>query len=135
VWEPGNWSPPAKRTLASASLSPLPTPVSSKLNAEALALALEPRRDGAPIVVGRSGCDFVINDGTVSVKHLAFAYDGYRWTVADLASRNGSQLDGLRLGEKPEPLFNGAELMIGTVRLSYYLTGGMFERLTSKLKR
>lgn len=130
VWEPGGWSPPAKTTLAGQSLtSPLKVPART-LSGEALALALEPKRDGSPIIVGRANCDFEVNDGTVSVKHLAFVYDGYRWTVADLGSRNGSKLDGVRLSEKHVPVFNGAEVTIGKVRLTYYLPSGMHERLT-----
>jgi pSer/pThr/pTyr-binding forkhead associated (FHA) protein len=82
------------------------------------------------VVIGRAQSDFDVNDATVSLKHLTLADDGYRWTVADLNSRNGSKLDGLRLGEKHEPLFNGAEIAIGSVRLTYYLPNGMFERLT-----
>ncbi len=134
VWEPGGWSPPAKTTLAGGTLNaPLSMPPKTpgkSLSGEALALALEPKRDGSPIIVGRANCDFEVNDGTVSLKHLAFVYDGYRWTVADLGSRNGSKLDGLKLGEKHEPIFNGAEVAIGIVRLTYYLPNGMFERLT-----
>ena len=131
VWEPGaGWNPPAKTTLAGA-MKAVPTR-GATLSGEALAVALEPRKDGQPIVVGRSDCDFVVNDGTVSLRHLQFIYDGYRWTVADLASRNGSKLDGLKLGEKAEPLFNGAELVIGSVNLTYYLPNGMHERLNLK---
>ena len=130
VWEPGGWSPPAKTTLAGGTLNAPPKAPARSLSGEALALALEPKRDGTPIIVGRANCDFEVNDGTVSLKHLAFVYDGYRWTVADLGSRNGSKLDGLKLGEKHEPIFNGAEVAIGIVRLTYYLPNGMFERLT-----
>lgn len=131
VWEPGaGWNPPSKTTLAGA-MKAAPTR-GATLSGEALAVALEPRKDGQPIVVGRSDCDFVVNDGTVSLRHLQFIYDGYRWTVADLASRNGSKLDGLKLGDKPEPLFNGAELLIGSVNLTYYLPNGMHERLNLK---
>jgi hypothetical protein len=131
VWEPGGWSPPAKTTLSGGPMNlALPAKPARSLSGEALALALEPKRDGTPIIVGRKDCDFEVNDGTVSVKHLAFVYDGYRWTVADLGSRNGSKLDGLKLGEKHEPIFNGAEVAIGSVRLTYYLPNGMYERLT-----
>ena len=132
VWEPGGWSPPAKTTLAGGTLNAPPKDPSRSLSGEALALALEPKKDGTPIIVGRSNCDFEVNDGTVSVKHLAFVYDGYRWTVADLGSRNGSKLDGLKLGEKHEPIFNGAEVAIGSVRLTFYVPSGMHERLTDK---
>ncbi len=135
VWEPGGWTPPAKMTLAGAQMmQAVPKKADgakpSSLSGEALALALEPKKDGTPVVVGRAQSDFDVNDATVSLKHLAFVYDGYRWTVADLGSRNGSKLDGLKLGEKHEPLFNGAEVAIGSVRLTYYLPNGMYERLT-----
>lgn len=130
VWEPGGWSPPAKTTLSGAAFAAPKPPGGRSLSGEALALALEPKRDHSPVVVGRAASDFDVNDATVSLKHLAFVYDGYRWTVADLGSRNGSKLDGLKLGEKHEPLFNGAEVLIGSVRLTYYLPTGMFERLT-----
>jgi pSer/pThr/pTyr-binding forkhead associated (FHA) protein len=133
VWEPGGWNPPAKMTLTGGQMMQA---VSKKadpkttLSGEALALALEPKKDGKPVVIGRAQSDFDVNDATVSLKHLTLTYDGYRWTVADLSSRNGSKLDGLKLGEKHEPLFNGAELSIGSVRLTYYLPNGMYERLT-----
>ena len=133
VWEPGGWSPPAKTTMSGALSEARPS--AAVMSGEALAVALEPRRDGAPIVVGRADCDFVVNDGTVSQRHLEFVYDTYRWTVADLGSRNGSSLDGLKLREKHEPLFNGAELVIGSVRLTYYLAAGMHERLLAKARR
>jgi len=130
VWEPGGWSPPAKVTLAGPQLKAQPKPAAGSLSGEALALALEPKRDGTPVIVGRANCDFEVNDATVSLRHLAFIYDGNRWTLADLGSRNGSKLDGLKLGEKHEPIFNGAEIVIGSVRLTYYLPNGMHERLT-----
>lgn len=133
VWEPGNWSPPAKTTLSGGQMMPL-SPAGGparSISGEALAVVLEPKRDQTPIIVGRSNCDFEVNDGTVSVKHLSFVFDGFRWTVADLSSRNGSTLDGLKLREKHEPIFNGAEVTIGSVKLTYYLPSGMHERLTS----
>lgn len=130
VWEPGGWSPPAKTTLSGFTAAPPKNPSKSSLSGEALALALEPKRDGQPVIIGRANCDFEVNDGTVSLRHLEFIYDGYRWTVADLGSRNGSKLDGLKLGKRHEPLFNGAEVLIGSVRLTYYLSNGMHERLT-----
>lgn len=133
VWEPGGWTPPAKMTLSGAQMMtavPKKAEAKTSLSGEALALALEPKKDGKPVIVGRASSDFDVNDATVSLKHLAFVYDGYRWTVADLGSRNGSKLDGLKLGEKHEPLFNGAEVSIGSVRLTYYLPNGMHERLT-----
>ena len=134
VWEPGGWKAPEKTTMA-GMMPKIDPKMSGSISGEALALALEPKRDGKPIIVGRHDCDFVVNDGTVSLRHLQFTYDGYRWTVSDLGSRNGSKLDGLALGTKAEPLFNGVEILIGSVRLTYYLPTGMHQRLQGKPTR
>ncbi len=137
VWEPGGWIPPAKTTLAGGTLKVVPKLVVRSprlevrsLSGEALALALEPKRDGTPIILGRKNCDFEVNDATVSVKHLHFIYDGYRWAVADLGSRNGTKLNGVKLNQNLEPIFNGAQIAVGSVRLTYYLPMGMHERLS-----
>lgn len=48
-------------------------------------------------LVGRSrAADLVIGDGTVSAEHATVWWDGARWRVRDLASRNGTLVDGER---------------------------------------
>jgi transcriptional regulator with GAF, ATPase, and Fis domain len=46
-----------------------------------------------PIVIGRGG-DVAIEDARASRRHAELSYDGARWTVRDLGSRNGTFLDG-----------------------------------------
>jgi pSer/pThr/pTyr-binding forkhead associated (FHA) protein len=47
------------------------------------------------ILVGRSqDCDICLPDSTVSRRHAEIYYDGGRWQINDLASGNGTYLDG-----------------------------------------
>jgi hypothetical protein len=77
--------------------------------APAAAVSLPP--DGA-IVVGRSrGCDVVVDDPTVSRRHVELrALDG-AWLVVDLGSTNGTWLLGRRVGRAR--VVAGDELMLG----------------------
>ena len=128
LWEPGAWKAPASTTHL---LSGTATPTPSKAG-EALALALEPRADGAPLKLGRGAeCDAIINDGTLSQVHLVFmrGTDGV-WTVRDANSRNGSKLDAVKLEPgKPAALSNGARLVAAQVAFTFYNSTGMLARL------
>jgi pSer/pThr/pTyr-binding forkhead associated (FHA) protein len=107
------------------------TPVPGKAQGEALALAMEARKDGKPITLGRgSECDAVINDGTLSQIHLVFMKDEKGWTVRDAGSRNGSSVDGVKLQPgKPIPLKNGMRVLAAQVAFSFYDASGMLSRL------
>jgi hypothetical protein len=128
LWEPGAWKAPASTTHL---LTPAATPAPSKAG-EALALALEPRPDGAPLKLGRGAeCDAIINDGTLSQVHLVFMRrpDGV-WTVRDANSRNGSKLDAVKLEPgKPATLANGSRLVAAQVAFTFYNSAGMLSRL------
>lgn len=128
LWEPGAWKAPASTTHL---LTPTSTPPPAKTG-EALALALEPRADGAPLKLGRGAeCDAIINDGTLSQVHLVFmrSPDGV-WTVRDANSRNGSKLDAIKLEPgKPGKLSNGSKLVAAQVSFTYYSSAGMLARL------
>lgn len=130
LWEPGSWKPPGSTTLVGPGLSTTPTP--SKPAGEALALALEPKRDGGQLTLGRGGeCDAVINDGTLSQLHLVFMQAPDKtWTVRDAGSRNGSQLDGVKLEPgHPQPLKTGAKINAAGVTFTFYGPAGMLQRL------
>ena len=54
--------------------------------------------DGRRTVVGRGPeCDVVLEDDRISRRHAALAGNGSGWSVADLGSKNGTQVDGLPL--------------------------------------
>ena len=50
---------------------------------------------GDRIVIGRlSGCDICLQDANVSREHAAFVAEGGGWAIEDLASTNGTTLNG-----------------------------------------
>ena len=66
-----------------------------------------------PLEVGReAGCYLRTDDDRVSRRHARIAWDGTRWTFADLGSHNGTFAGGLRLSslsvEGPVSLLLGA---------------------------
>jgi hypothetical protein len=129
LWEPGNWKPPGSTTLVGPGLSTTPTPAST---GEALALALEKKKDGGQLTLGRGPeCDAVINDGTLSTLHLVFMQsDKGAWTVRDAGSRNGSKVDGLPLAAgQPQELKNGAKITAAGVTFTFYSPAGLLQRL------
>lgn len=127
LWEPGTWKPPQKRTMQFAAIRD----VTSAGGAEALALALE----GKPqLVLGRDpACDLVINDGTLSARHLVLSQHGAGWTVEDAGSSNGTRLHGQVLKpHQAHPLLEGARIEVAQVILSYCTPEGLWRRLTTR---
>ena len=132
LWEPGRWRPPLDSTQiavgrgAGAALAPR-----GKVD-EALAMALEPPKDGRPqLLLGRApNCDLTVNDATLSRVHLLFAADAQGWSVEDAGSSNGSDLNGQPLQPgSPRRLTPGALLRAGDVYLTYLLSDGLLRRL------
>lgn len=124
LWEPGAWKPPQKRTMEFAAITELTKPV----GAEALALALE----GKPrLLLGRDpACDLVINDGTLSAKHLVLTQGPTGWSVADAGSSNGTRLHGEVLKpNEPRRLTEGARIEAAHVILTYWTPEGLWQRL------
>jgi len=61
-------------------------------------VCVDHRLDGSECVVGRGDdAGLVINDSSVSRAHARIGFDGARWSVEDLGSRNGTYIDGRRL--------------------------------------
>lgn len=51
--------------------------------------------EGREYVVGRdAGCEMTVGDPRVSRRHARFAWDGERWCLADLGSKNGTRRAG-----------------------------------------
>ena len=65
-------------------------------------------------MLGRDpGCDFVLNDGSVSRRHARIEKRGSGWAVVDQGSANGTYLDSHRISDAA--LRNGQELRFGSV--------------------
>lgn len=74
-------------------------------------------------VVGRApACDLHIGASEVSAQHAALRWNGDRWTVRDLGSRNGTFVDGhrLELGQEA-PLARDAGIAFGRASVVFRL--------------
>ena len=74
---------------------------------------------GVRAVLGRDpGCDVVLDDASVSRRHALLVADGKGGCrLRDLASANGTFLDGVRIGQNGVPIPGGARLRFGDVEL------------------
>lgn len=76
--------------------------------------------EGPRITLGRSSsADLVFpDDNGLSRQHLAIENDGSGWTISDLGSKNGTILNGARVGERTA-LKSGDRIMAGHLVLIY----------------
>ena len=81
---------------------------------------LEVLLDRDSTVIGRGrGADFVIVEPTISRKHAALGFDGDHFYVKDLASTNGTRVNGQRV--ERQPLKDGDEIHMGKLVLAVTL--------------
>ena len=60
-----------------------------------------------------------IDDGTVSRQHARITVAGKSAVIADLGSKNGTFVNGKRVGGKPTRLSDGDEIQLGSVFLEF----------------
>lgn len=74
-------------------------------------------------LVGRhTACDIRVDNPLVSTEHASLHWTGEGWALKDLGSRNGTFIDGARLGPgKRVALIEGATFAVGEPRLSFTL--------------
>jgi pSer/pThr/pTyr-binding forkhead associated (FHA) protein len=71
-----------------------------------------------PVVLGRSkDCDIRLADPNVSRRHAEIRPNGLGWTIVDLDSTNGIEVDGKRVKELA--LTDGARFTIGTTQVAF----------------
>jgi Protein of unknown function (DUF3662)/FHA domain len=74
--------------------------------------------DQGVTVIGRSsGCDIVVDDPNVSRRHAEIRRLGAGYSLVDLGSTNGTEVNGQRVGETS--LMNGDVIGVGTTRLTF----------------
>ncbi|MBK7858106.1 MAG: FHA domain-containing protein [Archangiaceae bacterium] len=136
VWEPGQWRPARANVETVMGLPQITSqtvaPPEEPKEVESLVIALEPNREHAEVTFGRAGCDLVLDDRTLSSHHLSFTFDDHHWWVHDVGSRNGSLVDGRKLGKEPVCLTAGMRLQPAQVVLTYYTQDTMYARLKSR---
>jgi DNA-binding winged helix-turn-helix (wHTH) protein len=70
-------------------------------------------------VIGRDPqCDLTIADSSISRQHARISVTGRQVTLEDLASKNGTRVDGTRI-QGPTTLVNGATLLFGSVETRF----------------
>ncbi|WP_339911230.1 FHA domain-containing serine/threonine-protein kinase [Symmachiella dynata] len=73
------------------------------------------------LVVGRDeGCDITIDGAGVSGRHCEFRCDGQQWTVTDLGSKNGIQINGQSV--QSHAIQSGDELTFGKLQRFRFMT-------------
>jgi hypothetical protein len=81
-------------------------------------------RDAESLTVGRApDCGLVIEDGRVSKHHARLVWDGGGWTLQDLASKNGTSVDGVPIA---------SQRLRGGEWLSFGGLVGSFDRLSAE---
>jgi len=71
------------------------------------------------VTVGRNDdCTIQLTDPSISGRHCEIHFDGTRWWITDLGSRNGTRVNGTPI--KQRPLKPGDEITIGS-HLTYRL--------------
>jgi len=84
-------------------------------------------RQGENLIGRGSDCNLIIASEQASRHHAIIRWDGYRATIADLGSTNGTQINGRRLEpNQPYPLNVGDRLEVGGTagRLDVVLASG-----------
>jgi hypothetical protein len=78
----------------------------------------EHRLDGPTTVIGRSSeCDIVVGDPNVSRRHAEVRRLGRGFSLVDLGSTNGTEVNGQRVTETS--LMNGDVIGVGTTRITF----------------
>ncbi|HEU0052023.1 MAG TPA: FHA domain-containing protein [Longimicrobium sp.] len=76
----------------------------------------------APVVtIGKAAeCDLVLDDDSVSARHARLEFDVGGWRLTDLASTNGTAVEGVKLAPNvPTPIPYGATVRFGGVKLHF----------------
>jgi hypothetical protein len=79
---------------------------------------------GPEVVIGRGNCDIRLRDKDrlVSRRHARISFDGSNFIIKDLGSKNGTFVNGKRVGECV--LEDGDEITLGNIRLLFRLRRG-----------
>jgi Protein of unknown function (DUF3662)/FHA domain len=97
---------------------PEPTPPPQRERAMLLWDGRDMLLDQGVTVIGRSsGCDIVVDDPNVSRRHAEVRRLGEGYSLVDLGSTNGTEVNGQRVGETS--LMNGDVIGVGTTRLTF----------------
>ena len=84
------------------------------------------------IILGRDpGCDIPLTDDTISTRHAQLTYHHNQWWLEDLASTNGTVLNGAQVS-MPTVITSGDEIKCGATRLTVSLSENVINEPTQK---
>jgi len=87
------------------------------------------------ITLGRDpACDLPLDHDTVSTRHARLAYHHGQWWLEDLASTNGTTLNGHKT-QTPTVIADGDEIQCGAARISVIISQNAFIAPTKKMER
>lgn len=87
------------------------------------------------ITMGRDpGCDVPIMDDTVSARHAQLVYHHGQWWLEDLASTNGTMLNGSPI-TMPTVITSGDEIRCGSTQLGISLSENVIIEPTQRLEK
>ncbi|MEW5740533.1 MAG: FHA domain-containing protein [Myxococcota bacterium] len=122
VWEPGEWTGPAKGEDVSMATTRLPShrPPDRPPMGDALCFELKPV-EGLSLKLGRADTnDIILNDMTVSREHLRLTFTQGRWYATPGPEAKLTSVAGQTLGPGGrESLRNGDSLKLGGITLTF----------------
>ena len=87
------------------------------------------------ITLGRDpGCDIPLIDDTVSTRHAQLSYHHGQWWLEDLASLNGTTLNGIK-ATMPTVITSGDEIACGSTSLVVTLSANVLIEPTQRLEK
>ena len=115
-------APPGATMVYAADPTPEPVPEPAKAPADVAVLMWDGREfdlEGHPTtVIGRSSeCDIVVGDPNVSRRHAEVRRIGRGFSLVDLGSTNGTEVNGQRVTETS--LMNGDVIGVGTTQITF----------------
>lgn len=85
------------------------------------------------VILGRDpGCDIPLIDDTVSTRHAQLSYHHNQWWLEDLASTNGTLLNGTPVS-MPTVITSGDEIKCGATRMVISLSENVINEPTQKI--
>lgn len=127
VWEPGAWKAAPVNVKSTLTLAP----VGGGGNAigDFLCFHLGEPTVGRVIAMGREpGNDVVINDGTVSRKHVQFVGQGAAWSLVPQGGRT-AMLNSVTVPATGTLLVPGQELVLGGARFTFHDVPSLLRRI------
>ena len=91
-----------------------------------------PLSEGANLVGRDPDCAVRIESPTVSRHHARLVVSGGDASVEDLASKNGTYVNGQAVTAQPVPVVDGSEIRVGSVTMTYRNPVGLDSTLTQR---